>query len=77
MLTTSKQAVNQRTRMEIDLLLESGVDIDQVALLESESFTDSKQGNEKCNQILRKMEGHVIENAKKIQEARKLILTIS
>jgi hypothetical protein len=75
-MLTSKRTANQQTRTMIDELLESGVDLDQVMLLESENYYDSNQGNVKCSEILRKVAGCAVENAKMIQQARELILTI-
>jgi hypothetical protein len=67
-----------RIRKEIDKLLDSGVDLDQVMVLESEQFIEFDYGDTaKCVELLNKFANIAIANATKIREARELMLTIN
>jgi hypothetical protein len=67
--TALSQAIDDSIE-DIDVLLGSGINLDQVALWESEKLYLMNESPE-CATVLRKMTGCVIENARKIQEASK------
>jgi hypothetical protein len=75
MATASSQLVNDDTIEDIDVLLGSGINLDQVALWESEKLHLMNESPE-CAKVLRKMTSCVMENARKIQEAQKLLHSI-
>ena len=75
MLTTQQSYVDQIWK-RIDALLDSSVDLDQIAVLESEMFPHSEKITPTCSALLHRAEGYAKSNARKIQEARELILSI-
>ena len=75
-MMTPRQLHNEKIRERIDALLESSVDLDQITILKSEMFPVSEKITPSCYALLQKVEGCAMENARKIQEARELILAI-
>jgi len=71
-VSTSTRNFNDNSLEEIDELLVSGINQDQIALIESDSVSLADQSLE-CAEALRMMAEAVKENAKNIQEARRLI----
>ena len=70
-------STNEQIRREIDTLLDSGVDLDQVTVLESEQFVEFEENNvAKSIELLKKVTRNAMANARKIQEARELISAI-
>jgi len=60
---------------KIDELLVAGINQDQIAMVETDTVPSTNQGKE-CIEALRKIAACLKENAKKIGEARKLILNL-
>ena len=67
---------NQRIKERIDILLDSGVDLDQMSVLESETFSNLYKTNPQFSAILQRIAWYALENAKRIQKARELVLKI-
>ncbi len=61
----------------IDLLLESGIDMDQLMVLESEQLAELVVSNPTFSSRLRKIMEYAMTNAMRINEARKLVLSIT
>ena len=75
-MITPRESYNDAVRKRIDALLDSSVDLDQIAVLESQIFPDSEEITVGCSMLLLKIENYAMQNAKKIQEAWELILTM-
>jgi hypothetical protein len=75
-MMSSKESYNQHVWKRIDALLESSVNLDQISILESEMFPQSEKLTSGVSSLLQKVEGYAAANAKRIQEARKLILSM-
>src|SRR5579862_3806811 len=67
-LMASSGLRNEATRKKIDQLLASGVDLDQVAIFESELYPELMEMDPKCTKVIRRLASCAMENAKKIQE---------
>jgi len=74
-MMSPKLAYNEHVWKRIDALLDSSVDLDQIAILQSEMFPQSEKTTS-VSALLQKVEGYAMANAKKIQEARELILSM-
>jgi len=70
------ESSNDIIREEIDSLLASGVDLDQVVILESEQLAGLIKENSECVELLERLIRYALANARKIQEARELVLKI-
>ena len=75
-MLATKQSYDDQIWKRIDALLDSSVDLDQIAILESEMVLDSEKITPTCSALLQKVEGYAKANAGKIQEARELILSM-
>ena len=75
-MIASSDSENDTIRRKIDLLLDAGIDLDQIAILTSEIYPDLGQTSPKSVEAMRKIAGLAKKNAEKIQEARELILTL-
>ena len=75
-MMSPKLAYNEHVWKKIDALLDSSVDLDQIAILESEMFPQSEKVTPACSALLSRVESNAKTNAKKIQEARELILSM-
>jgi hypothetical protein len=60
---------------EIEDLLEAGIDLDQVMILKSEEF--SNQTIADYSKLLKSITRYAMVNAKRIQEARRLLLRLA
>ena len=61
----------------IDLLLESGIDMDQLMVLESEHLAELADANPRFTVRLRKIIDYAMTNAMRINEARNLVLNMT
>ncbi|MFI5419468.1 MAG: hypothetical protein ACHQ1H_00725 [Nitrososphaerales archaeon] len=75
-MMSSKGSYNEHVWNRINALLESSVNLDQISILESEIFSQSEKLTSGVSALLHKVEGYAAANAKRIQEARKLILSM-
>jgi hypothetical protein len=75
-MSSKNRSRNDRIRKRIDKLLDSSVDIDQIAVLMAQMPIGSKGIRNGSSTVLKKIVCCAMENAKKIQEARELVLTL-
>jgi hypothetical protein len=75
-MMSSKGSNNDHVWKRIDALLESSVNLDQIAILESEMFPQSEKITLGVSTLLQKVEDYAKANAKKIQEAREMMLSM-
>jgi hypothetical protein len=67
---------NDGIRKRIDKLLDSSLDLDQIALLLSQMLPEAQPLSRRSSSMLHKIELCATKNAKNIQDARELVLAI-
>ena len=74
---SSRYSDEGNIRDRIDSLLDSSVDLDQIVILRSELFAKNPQIDRKYLELLEAISKYTRENARKVQEARELIIRVS
>jgi hypothetical protein len=68
--------ITKETFEKIDQLLGSSINLDQVAILKSEAFSINDNGSPEYAEVPCKVAHCATENARKIKEVRKLLVSI-